>query len=348
MQNENFNPLDYESIVDISGNAKVTLMSHSQTNKLIVRKTINGANKRLYQQLLCIRHENLVRILGLEDAEIGCYSYEEYINGKTLADVLAEGPVPEKTAENWIGCLCSAIRTLHEHNPIIIHRDIKPSNVMLTDDGIIKVIDFDAAKEHKPNQRQDTELIGTPNYAAPEQYGFATSDSRTDIYAIGILFHELLTGSKPNESITPYRGRYKYIIQKCIELEPKRRYRSVRELEYQLGLRGIMRVIRTVPGFRTGVWWKKFVASVVCIATAIGAVSTVYEDPSLLLLGSYTSFFAPLYLLITNPLRFRENFPLIRSNSVPIKVAGIILYLLIWFLVFAIFAVSYSNRINLG
>lgn len=279
---EDFDPQEYDSMTDLSGNENITLMCHNETKKLIVRKTISGINKELYKQLVHIRHENLVQIMGLEETESTCHTYEEYINGETLAQILADGPIPWKKAPYWIMQLCEAVRLLHEQSPIIIHRDIKPGNIMLSSDGVIKLIDFDASKEFTPNKQRDTELVGTPNYAAPEQYGFASSDHRTDIYAIGILFHELLTGSKPNEIKAPYKGRYKKIIQKCMELDPKRRYQSIEELERQLGMREVTGLIGCIPGFRTGVWWKKGIALVVHMIMAVLMVvafdSTWYEN----------------------------------------------------------------------
>lgn len=279
---ENFDPQDYDSLTDLSGNENITLMCHNKTKKMIVRKTISGINKELYKQLVHISHENLVQIMGLEETESTCHTYEEYINGETLAEIIAQGSIDEKKAVAWIRKLCQAVRLLHEQSPIIIHRDIKPANIMLSSDGILKLIDFDASKEFTPNKQRDTELVGTPNYAAPEQYGFAASDPRTDIYAIGILFHELLTGYKPNEIHSPHEGRYKKIIQKCIELDPNRRYRSVQELERQLGINGITGFIEKIPGFRTGLWRKKAVTPVVYIIIAVsmtGAVLYRYEIP---------------------------------------------------------------------
>lgn len=172
---ENFAPQEYDSMTDLSGNENVTLMCHNETKKMIVRKKINGINKELYKQLVHVRHENLVQVMGLEEITSNCYTYEEYINGETLAEIIDDGPILEEKAVQWIGQLCQAVRLLHEQSPIIIHRDIKPGNIMLSSDGVIKLIDFDASKEFTPNQQRDTELIGTPNYAAPEQYGFASS-----------------------------------------------------------------------------------------------------------------------------------------------------------------------------
>jgi hypothetical protein len=329
---DNFDPQDYEGIASLSGNDGVTLMLHRDTKRQIVRKRIGGASRELYRQLVQTRHENLVRVYGLEDAGDYCYTYEEYIDGVTLDDI--PKPIPVEQARDWIGQLCSAVKILHAQRPVIIHRDIKPGNVMLTKDGTIKLIDFDASKVFSSDKRRDTELMGTPDYAAPEQYGFAPSGPRTDIYAIGVLFHELVADYKPNEGNDPYKGRYKHIIQGCIELDPERRYKSVAELERQLGLRGVRRLIGIIPGFRTGVWWKKTIAIVFYSLAVVGAVSTIYDDRTLSFLGSLVTLFVPPYLLITNPLRFRENLPLVKSNSVPVKIVGVVLYILIWLILF--------------
>lgn len=269
---EDFDPQEYDSLTDLSGNENITLMCHNKTKKMIVRKTISGTNKALYKQLVHIRHENLVQIMGLEETESICHTYEEYINGETLAQIIAKGPTCEEKVLHWIGQLCHAVRLLHKQSPSIIHRDIKPGNIMLSPDGIIKLIDFDASKECTPNKQRDTELVGTPHYAAPEQYGFAASDARTDIYAIGILFHELITGYKPNEINSPYEGVYKSVIQKCMELDPKRRYHSVEELEYQIGIREIREVIGFVGRIaesRTEVWRRRGILFVVHLIMAL-------------------------------------------------------------------------------
>lgn len=106
-------------------------------------------------------------------------------------------------AVDYIEQLCAVVRVLHEQKPIIIHRDIKPSNVMLSADGVIKLIDFDASKDFTPDEKRDTELIGTFNYAAPEQYGFASSDPRTDIYIL-LAFCFMSLSPVPNQMRSGY------------------------------------------------------------------------------------------------------------------------------------------------
>lgn len=337
---EDFDPQEYDSMTDLSGNENVTLMCHNKTKKLIVRKTISGINKKLYKQLVHVRHENLVKVMGLEETVSNCYTYEEYINGETLAQILDNGSMPEEKAVHWIRQLCQAVRLLHEQSPIIIHRDIKPDNIMLSSDDIIKLIDFDASKEFTPNKQRDTELVGTPNYAAPEQYGFAASDPRTDIYAIGILLHELITGYKPNEIKYPYEGRYRKVIQKCIELDPKKRYQSVQELERHLGMHVVTGAIGYIPGFRTGIWWKKEIALGVYIIMAVLMTIVccytwdVHRNIVKLLavIGYCGIFFLPPYILITNFLWLWKKLPLLRSRIIIVKAFGVILYLLLWIL----------------
>ena len=80
--------------------------------------------------------------------------------------------------------MCDGLKELHEQK--IIHRDIKPSNMILQADGRIRLIDFDAARIFKDNKATDTELLGTKDYAPPEQYGFGQTDPRSDIYSLGV------------------------------------------------------------------------------------------------------------------------------------------------------------------
>lgn len=85
--------------------------------------------------------------------------------------------------------------------PPIVHRDIKPSNIILTEDGRIVLIDLNAARLDDKNRSHDTQLIGTAGFAAPEQYGFAASSPRADLYAAGILMRMLLTGTDANDAM---------------------------------------------------------------------------------------------------------------------------------------------------
>lgn len=123
--------------------------------------------------------------------------------------------------------LCGLLETLHGLEPPIIHRDIKPENIILLPDGGVGLIDFGIARQYKPEQVQDTRRLGTRSTAAPEQYGYAQTDGRTDLYGLGMTLIWLLTGSYDRESLdrtVPLRLRR--TLKKAVSFAPKDRYQS--------------------------------------------------------------------------------------------------------------------------
>src|SRR5699024_6653849 len=94
--------------------------------------------------------------------------------------------------------ICKALWVLH--SMAAVHRDIKPENVILRGSDAV-LIDFDAARLHKPDHETDTQILGTTGFAAPEQYGLSQSDTRTDIYSLGILINVMLTGERPSKKL---------------------------------------------------------------------------------------------------------------------------------------------------
>lgn len=120
----------------------------------------------------------------------------------------------------------------------IIHRDIKPSNVMLTKSGEVVLLDMNVAKWYDSEEKEDTRLLGTKDYAAPEQagYGMKASSDKTDIYAVGILLNVMLTGKLPKEK--PAQGKLWDIIERCISLDADTRYSAdelIERLDNYLG-----------------------------------------------------------------------------------------------------------------
>ncbi len=186
-----------------------------------IRKTIYRTGLP-YKVLLDINHKNLPLIKYVAEDSDNTYVIEEYIDGQTLDKILfLNKRIDEKTVENIAIQLCDVLEIIHSNG--IIHRDIKPSNIIIKDDGTIKLIDFGAARINSYNKMErDTRVLGTPGYAPPEQYGFSTTDYRSDIYSIGITLKELLG--------IEYDGRLNKIISKCIEIDPNRRISSVKEL----------------------------------------------------------------------------------------------------------------------
>ena len=124
----------------------------------------------------------------------------EYVPGKTLADRLERAPLrrlPPDEALALTRTLGDVLSYLHSRQPPVIFRDLKPANIILTPEGRLKLVDFGIARFFKPGQTHDTAAFGTPGYAAPEQYGTDQTVPQSDIYSLGIVLHEMLTGEEP-------------------------------------------------------------------------------------------------------------------------------------------------------
>ena len=151
----------------------------------------DGSNRYSMEayMLMKLRHPNLPLIADyIRLDSIGCeVLVMEYIEGHTLSEYLAEsaGGVPFPLLVSVGLQLCSALYYLHTQTPMIIHRDLKPSNVIIDSKGHARLIDFGISRHYKSGQAQDTTLLGTWGFAAPEQEGGGQSDERTDIYGLG-------------------------------------------------------------------------------------------------------------------------------------------------------------------
>ncbi len=144
-----------------------------------------------------LSHVNLPAFTGLFSEDSRYFMVMEYIDGSTLEDLLERNgaPFPERRVLGWARQLCDVLEYLHGQNPPIIFRDMKPGNVMLTRDGRIKLIDFGIARFFRSTSSQDTQLLGTPGFAPPEQYGKAQTDVRSDIYSLAMTLFQLLTNT---------------------------------------------------------------------------------------------------------------------------------------------------------
>lgn len=158
---------------------------------------------------------------------------EELMEGTSLKDYLSErGCVSERRAVEIALQVCDALTSLHKRG--FIHRDIKPEHVLLMEGNQICLLDLDGSMTIRPEKMQDTQLIGTVVYAAPEQFGLTRSDARSDVYAMGILLNELLTGVHP--TVKQYRkGRLSAVIETCTKINPDDRYQTAEELADVLG-----------------------------------------------------------------------------------------------------------------
>jgi serine/threonine protein kinase len=156
------------------------------------------------EMLKTLDHKNLPKFYEQFQEEDRYYLVMEYIEGETLEDRLErEGKaMPERDVMDWAEQLCSVLNYLHERRPPVIFRDLKPGNIMVTKQGQVKLIDFGIARIFRQDKTHDTQVLGTPGYAPPEQYGKGQTDPRSDVYALGVTLHQLLTNYDP--SSTPF------------------------------------------------------------------------------------------------------------------------------------------------
>ncbi|GAC1359705.1 MAG: hypothetical protein NVS2B12_27690 [Ktedonobacteraceae bacterium] len=188
--------------------------------------------------LWALNHPNLPALTGFFLQNERYYLVMEYIDGSTLEELLERngGPFTERRVLGWAGQLCDVLEYLHSQRPPIIFRDFKPGNIMLARNGQIKLIDFGIARFFRSTSLQDTQVLGTPGYAPPEQYGKSQTDERSDIYALGMTLFHLLTNTLSekgfgltdvravNPRISPMVAR---ALEKATRIEANERYENV-------------------------------------------------------------------------------------------------------------------------
>jgi tetratricopeptide (TPR) repeat protein len=193
----------YKAVDTRFNNRPIALKEMSQAGLSgLHAKEAEAAFERESSLLADLLHPNLPRIYDYFTQDERSYLVMDFIEGQTLEEYLEKnggGPLSLEQVLDWGFQLCDVLNCLHTHQPPIIFRDLKPSNVMISGSGHIYLIDFGIARVFKPGQSHDTVALGSPGYAAPEQYGKAQSTPRSDIYSLGALLHHLLTGIDPSE-----------------------------------------------------------------------------------------------------------------------------------------------------
>lgn len=195
-------------------------------NKIAILKKV--ANRQVYEKLQSLKITGVPTIYDIFSKD-GCdYVIEEFINGSSLKDVIiSKGSINKQEVKNIMLKLCDILDNVHGTD--IIHRDIKPSNIIIASNNEVYLIDFGIARYKSQKSFKDTRLLGTEYYASPEQYGFAQTDNRSDIYSLGRLMIVLLTGREEKENIKGIP--YYRIISKCIQVDSSKRYGNVKKLK---------------------------------------------------------------------------------------------------------------------
>jgi len=234
--------------------------------------------RRFKQELILARqvtHKNVVRIFDLGEAEGAKFISMEYVDGRDLRSLLIErGKFEPEEAVGIIEQVCHALDAAHTAG--VIHRDLKPQNIMVDKHGRVAVMDFGIARTAEASGLTQTGmLMGTPEYMSPEQAKGVEVDSRSDLFSLGIIFYELLTGQSPYAAATPTASLVKRIqeravppakldpaipklvsdiVVRCLEIDPRHRYASaqeiVRDLEARHRAHRTLATLR-IPRFRT-------------------------------------------------------------------------------------------------
>ena len=209
------------SVLSDTKKCRTSLMRNKDTGELVVKKEMGKESFSVYSLLKSIKNKNLIKVLECFRDEDKTIEIEEYVNGKRLDDYFREKKATLEQIVDVGIALCEGLAPMHKLN--LVHRDIQPKNIIITNEGSLKIIDFDISRKENENATHDTTLLGTVGYAAPEQYGFAQTTNRSDIYSIGAVLKELSSFSELDK-----------IIAKCMEMDPANRYENVEQLKNEL------------------------------------------------------------------------------------------------------------------
>jgi Tol biopolymer transport system component/predicted Ser/Thr protein kinase len=212
-----------------------------------------------------LNHPNIISIYDVGCEGANSYIAMEFVDGKTLRDLLEAGPIPIKKSLQMVAQIADGLAKAHAAG--IIHRDIKPENLMVTRDGFVKIVDFGLAKLTRPDPEggestlagfKSTEVgmvLGTVGYMSPEQVRGLTADARSDIFSLGATCYEMISGKRAFQGATaadtmsailkeepaelstsvrnlpPALGR---VVHRCLEKDPGDRFQSAHDLAFNL------------------------------------------------------------------------------------------------------------------
>lgn len=210
------------------GSRSAVYLATDSTDNFVVYKKIKGENRiLLYKRIADSGLEFFPKIFKMDYSDGVNYVIEEYIEGKDLRKLLKEGIDYDKAVE-LTEQLMEAVNCLHKLDPPLLHRDIKPENIIVSPDGKLRLIDFDAAREYDDDEKEhDTVMLGTRGYAAPEQFGFNQTDVRSDIYSVGIVCNQIF------ENIDVSANKKAKILKcfsKATMFDPNERYHNMEEM----------------------------------------------------------------------------------------------------------------------
>jgi serine/threonine-protein kinase len=254
------------------GMADVYLAEDQELGRRVAIKILDGRHandaqfierfRREAKNAAALNHPNIVSIYDRGNAEDTYYIAMEYLDGRTLKElIVGHGAAPVRVAIEYARQILSALRFAHRHG--IVHRDIKPHNVLVDGEGRVKVTDFGIARAGASQMTETGSIVGTAQYLSPEQARGGEVDQRSDLYSLGVVLYELLTGKTPFEGDTPVEIAMKHlsatpkppselrkdippeldmVVLRALAKDPNERYQSADEMEGDLD-----RVARGLP-----------------------------------------------------------------------------------------------------
>ena len=220
-----------KKVIATGGMATVYLAVQESLGRKVALKVLNNLDgtdrsERFLSEgriIAHLNHRNIITIYDIGKFEDHHYIAMEYLEGGTLADLIRRGMRLEQVTD-VMGSIASALEYVHGHK--IIHRDIKPSNILFHEDGTAKLTDFGIAKlaTDNPDPDPNTRIVGSPYYLSPEQVQGKALDHRSDLYGLGVVLYEMLTGERPFAEDTPVKTMVAR-LNNPVPLLPERLYR---------------------------------------------------------------------------------------------------------------------------
>ena len=300
---------EFESFIAQGGMGAVYLASQTSLDRKVAIKVLPkelGDDEKFRQSfqdeakhMAKLNHLNLIGIYDFGDMDGMLYIIMEFVKGKSLHDSARGKAIVQEKAATIVRDVCLGLD--HAHDAGILHRDIKPANILLGKGAVPKIGDFGLARPH--GNVETGVIYGTPGYAAPEVLNAPDEvDSQTDVFAVGVMFYELLTGQMPDEKYVPVQNlveadpRFDNIIRKAIHPNSKMRYASAGELAED-----ITDVLKELEDQEN--------APVNPLLANTGAVSAVAR---------------PNALELTSPVKLPSNTPLASGSTVPPSTAPVV------------------------